>query len=118
MHDRRLARVVARCNDLPGEVLFQYLDDVEAVKNVSRRLGNTPSVWRKCYVHPQIFDAYLDGHLVAVLEQRAEAELESSLATLLSEESAVLLLLRDRLAGKRPAAPAPADEEPPCSRAA
>jgi DNA topoisomerase-1 len=173
VHDRRLARVVGRCNDLPGEVLFQYLDDegerhsvesddvneylhaisgaeftakdfrtwagtvlaaqalkalecfdtqaaakkniVEAVKNVSSRLGNTPSVCRKCYVHPQIFDAYLDGHLVAVLQERAERELRDSLAALSSEEAAVLVLLRDRLAGKRPVSP---DEEPPQSRAA
>lgn len=179
--DRRLARVVQRCNDLPGQVLFQYLDDdgerhsvessdvndylkrisgadltakdfrtwagtvlaaqalkalsafdtkaaakkniLEAVKNVSSRLGNTPSVCRKCYVHPQIFDAYLDGHLVATLQQRAERELRENLPSLSSEEAAVLMLLRDRLAGKRPP-PAPAekrnqdDDEAPHSEAA
>jgi len=178
--DRRLARVVERCNDLPGEVLFQYLNDdgerhsvessdvneylkrvsgaeftakdfrtwagtvlaaqalkdlsefdteaagkkniVEAVKSVSSRLGNTPSVCRKCYVHPQIFDAYLDGHLVATLKQRAERELRENLPSLSSEEAAVLVLLRDRLAGKRPP-PAPAephdeDDEAPHSKAA
>jgi len=27
LHDRRLARVVRRCQDLPGQELFQYLDD-------------------------------------------------------------------------------------------
>jgi DNA topoisomerase-1 len=27
LHDRRLARLVRRCQDLPGEELFQYLDD-------------------------------------------------------------------------------------------
>ena len=27
IHDRRLARVVKRCRDLPGQTLFQYLDD-------------------------------------------------------------------------------------------
>ena len=181
VHDRRLARVVARCNDLPGEILFQYVDDegqrhsvesndvneylrrisgadftakdfrtwagtvlaaqalgalaaegtkaaakknmVQAVKNVSSRLGNTPSVCRKCYVHPQIFDAYLDGQLVATLQQRAERELRESLPSLSSEEAAVLMLLRDRLAGKRPV-PAAAHtqgngaELPPHSRAA
>ncbi len=184
VQDRRLARVVSRCNDLPGEVLFQYVDDegqrrsvessdvneylrsitgaeftakdfrtwagtvlaaqalkalasfdtkaaakkniVEAVKSVSSRLGNTPSVCRKCYVHPQIFDAYLDGHLVETLQQRAEQELRENLPSLSSEEAAVLMLLRERLSGKRPAAIAeetkPAhherEEEPPHSRAA
>jgi DNA topoisomerase I len=75
------------------------------VKNVSARLGNTPTVCRKCYVHPQIFDAYLDGHLVDTLTQRAEKALRDDLATLSSEEAAVLMLLRDRLAGKVEAAP-------------
>ena len=42
---------------------------VEAVKNVSSRLGNTPSVCKKCYVHPQIFDAYLDGILMVFMHQ-------------------------------------------------
>jgi DNA topoisomerase-1 len=27
LHDRRLARIVHRCRDLPGQDLFQYLDD-------------------------------------------------------------------------------------------
>jgi DNA topoisomerase-1 len=27
LHDRRLARVVKQCRDLPGQTLFQYLDD-------------------------------------------------------------------------------------------
>jgi DNA topoisomerase-1 len=165
VQDRRLARILQRCNDLPGEVLFQWVDEagelhsVEssdvneylhriagseftakdfrtwagtvlaanalhalaqepehevtkksialAVKTVSSRLGNTPSVCRKCYVHPEIFDAYMDGHLVAVLGQRADEELRKDLPALSSEEAAVLMLLRDRLAGKRPGLPPP-----------
>ena len=174
IHDRRLARVVQRCNDLPGEVLFQYLDDegerhsvessdvndylrrisgadftakdfrtwagtvlaaqalralaafdtkaaarkniVEAVKSVSGRLGNTPSVCRKCYVHPQIFDSYLEGHLVSTLQQRAEQEPRDNPTSLSSEEAAVLMLLRDRLAGKPPEADV--EEQAPHSHAA
>jgi DNA topoisomerase I len=27
VHDRRLARIVRRCHDLPGQELFQYIDD-------------------------------------------------------------------------------------------
>ena len=27
VHDRRLARIVRRCHDLPGQELFQYVDD-------------------------------------------------------------------------------------------
>jgi DNA topoisomerase-1 len=66
---------------------------VAAVKSVSQRLGNTPAVCRKCYVHPQIFDAYLDGHLGEALEHG------TGQADLSALEDAVLSLLRDRLAG-------------------
>lgn len=31
------------------------------VKQVASRLGNTPSVCRKCYIHPAVLDAYLAG---------------------------------------------------------
>lgn len=34
LRDRRLARVVARCQDLPGQDLFQYLDDEGVVRDV------------------------------------------------------------------------------------
>src|SRR5207248_1394227 len=32
--DRRLARVVQRCQDLPGAELFQYVDDDGAIRSV------------------------------------------------------------------------------------
>ena len=155
VQDRRVARVIARENDLPGELLFQYVDDdgelrsveatdvneyirrvagdefsakdfrtwagtvlaaqalhelaafdsqaaakkniVEAVKSVSARLGNTPAVCRRCYVHPEVFGAYLDGALAETLKARAEEALRDDLAALSSAEAAVLMLLRDRL---------------------
>lgn len=34
-----------------------------AVQAVSERLGNTPAICRKCYVHPEVMAAYLDGSL-------------------------------------------------------
>ena len=34
---------------------------VEGVEQVAKQLGNTHAVCRKCYVHPAVFDAYLDG---------------------------------------------------------
>jgi DNA topoisomerase-1 len=119
--DRRIANVVKRCRDLPGQELFQFVDDdgqrrsvtsgdvneylqeitceaftakdfrtwagtvlaakvlcdigpcetererthnvVEAIAQVAQRLGNTPAVCRKCYVHPEVIQAYLDGSL-------------------------------------------------------
>jgi DNA topoisomerase-1 len=156
IRDRRLARIVKSCQDLPGQELFQYVDEqgnpqdvkstdvndylrevggqdftakdfrtwagtvlgamalrefeqfdskaqakkniVQAIENVAERLGNTPAVCRKCYVHPDVIDAYLDGTLVRTLKKRAEEQLSSSLQSLRPEEAAVLGLLQQRLA--------------------
>jgi DNA topoisomerase-1 len=156
VHDRRLARIIARTRDLPGQDLFQYLDadgvrhtvgsadvndwlrtitgeeytakdfrtwsgtvlaamalreferfdsDAQAKKNVVRaiehvaeKLGNTPSVCRKCYVHPAVVDAYLDGSMLEGLLARTEQELADDLRDLQPEEAAVLGMLQARLA--------------------
>ncbi len=52
----------------------------DAIRMVSRKLGNTPVVCRKSYVHPFILDSYLKN---------------GSLPSLLSDEESVLKLLRD-----------------------
>jgi len=39
---------------------------VEAVTTVARKLGNTPTICRKCYIHPVILSAYGEGRLAAV----------------------------------------------------
>ena len=70
---------------------------VRAVESVAERLGNTAAVCRKCYVHPEIIDSYLDGSLVETLKARAERELATSVSGLRSEEAAVLALLQQRL---------------------
>ncbi len=156
LRDRRLARVVRACRDVPGDELFQYVDrdgsrhavtsgDVNgylraatgedftakdfrtwagtvlaamalkefesfdsaaaakrnvtrAIEQVASRLGNTPGVCRKSYVHPDILDAYLDGSLLAALRREVETELREQLAGLDGEEAAVLAFLRERLA--------------------
>lgn len=138
--DPRLARIIRRCVDLPGQELFQYIDDagerrvvgsadvntylqtltgadftakdyrtwagsvlaldllrertaesatdarrqvVEAIAAVARRLGNTPAVCRKCYVHPAIVEAFLAGELASVSPARARKGLRREEATLL-----------------------------------
>ena len=154
--DRRLARVVQRLRDLPGEEIFQYTDDdgvrrmidssdvndylhgitgahftakdfrtwagtvlaslalqefeafdtktqakrnvTAAIKAVAQRLGNTPAICRKCYVHPAVLNHYLDGTMLQALEQRAEQELVDTLHSLRPEEAAVMALLQRRLA--------------------
>ncbi len=156
INDRRLARIIARCKEIPGAELFQYLDDdgqrqtidsgdvnaylqeitgdeftakdfrtwagtvlaalalrefetvdseaqakknvVRAIERVAGRLGNTPSVCRKCYVHPAVLDAYLEGTMLQALKQRAEQEIADTLPGLTPEEAAVLAFLQQRLA--------------------
>lgn len=71
---------------------------MQAIESVAERLGNTAAICRKCYVHPEIIDAYLAGSLVETLKERAESELASSLRGLRTEEAAVLALLQQRLA--------------------
>ncbi|HEV2457841.1 MAG TPA: hypothetical protein VGS80_05710, partial [Ktedonobacterales bacterium] len=35
-----------------------------AVRKAASRLGNTPTICRKCYVHPSVVESYLNGTLV------------------------------------------------------
>jgi DNA topoisomerase I len=130
LRDRRLANVVRRCLEIPGQELFTYVDEngavhtvssgdvneylrsiaegeytakdfrtwagtvlaadelrrcegcenqrvmkrtvTRAIENVSQRLGNTPSVCRKAYVHPAIVDAYLQGTIREIAYDEAE----------------------------------------------
>jgi DNA topoisomerase-1 len=71
---------------------------VSAIERVAERLGNTPSVCRKCYIHPVILDAYLDGSMIHALQRRARQEMEESLGDLRPEEAAIMALLQNRLA--------------------
>jgi len=155
VHDRRVARIIRRSRDLPGQELFQYVDDdgethsidssdvndylrtitgedytakdfrtwsgtvlaalalqefekfdseaqakkniVRAIESVAEKLGNTPTVCRKCYVHPVVLDAYLDGAVLETLRERTEQELLEDLHALQPEEAAVLAMLQQRL---------------------
>jgi DNA topoisomerase-1 len=155
LQDRRLAKVVARCRDLPGQDLFQYLDEegerhsvgsedvndylrevtgeditakdfrtwaatnlaaealaelerfdsqaaakkhvLQAVENVAKRLGNTPAICRKCYIHPAIFESYLDGSLAEALKQRADEILDQPQPGLSAQEVALTAFLSRKL---------------------
>jgi DNA topoisomerase-1 len=156
VNDRRLARIIQRSRELPGQDLFEYLDEnkephtvnssdvndylreitgedytakdfrtwsgtvlaaialqefekfdseaqakkniVRAIETVAEKLGNTPSVCRKCYVHPAVLDSYMDGTMVEGLLARAEQKLAEALQDLQPEEAAVLAMLQQRLA--------------------
>jgi Topoisomerase IB len=75
-----------------------------AIEAVARLLGNTPAICRRCYVHPVVLDTYLDGSLVKRLRTRAERKLTADARNLRPEEAAVLMLLRDTLTRRAPAA--------------
>jgi DNA topoisomerase-1 len=71
---------------------------LRAVEAVAKMLGNTPSICRKCYIHPAIFDAYLDGSLLEGIRARADAVLSQKGGGLTAEEVAVAAFLDRRLA--------------------
>jgi len=155
VHDRRLARIIRSTRDLPGQELFQYIDEegethsidssdvneylrtitgedytakdfrtwsgtvlaalalqefekfdsetqakkniVRAIESVAEKLGNTPSICRKCYVHPAVLDAYLEGSVLEAMRERTEQHLSEDLHALQPEEAAVLAMLQQRL---------------------
>ena len=70
---------------------------VQAIERVAERLGNTPSVCRKCYVHPEIIAAYMDGTTTHAVRELVEQEMAQGLSDLSPEEAAVLALLQQRL---------------------
>jgi DNA topoisomerase-1 len=164
LEDRRIARIVRRCQDLPGHELFEYLDEsgetrkigstdvndylravsgedftakdfrtwagtvlasmalrefeeyaseteakknvVEAIKAVARRLGNTPAVCRKCYVHPAVLECYLTGKLErrirrSIGEATDRVLREADEEVLRKEERAVMALLQRQMETKK-----------------
>ena len=60
-------------------------------------LNNTRSVCRKCYIHPTVIDAYLDGGLEKALHGRA-----ARINGLSSFESSVVRMLRHRARHEKP----------------
>ncbi|WP_022707097.1 DNA topoisomerase IB [Paracoccus zeaxanthinifaciens] len=151
--DRRVARVIRNLQDIPGQHLFQYLDDDgkrrpitsgevndylrrisgrdvsakdfrtwtgtvlaalalaeceregsrtgcdrtlrEVIGSVAARLGNTPAICRKCYVHPEVIEAWLADELVLDIRDRIDRDLAGT--GLDPDERRVLAFLRRRL---------------------
>ena len=155
IRDPKIARIVRRCRDLPGEELFQYLDEegeaatidaadvnayirdiagedftakdfrtwagsvlalaafreeratargkrptkahvVRAIERVAGQLGNTPTVCRKSYIHPEVIGGFLDGAL-----DGPAARGGARTAGLAPVEGALLALLRRRQAEEK-----------------
>jgi len=83
------------CSYPPFENAMQAKSNVvDAIKQVSERLGNTPSVCRKCYVHPSVIERYMDEGALSEMPQAVAESLKKPATVLLSEERAVLRLLQ------------------------
>ena len=74
-----------------------------AIERVARQLGNTKAVCRKCYIHPAVIDAYVDGTLAEAMTSRSV------------EACVVRLLARGRRRGSL--VPALKKSLPPCAAA-
>ncbi|MEY2537248.1 MAG: topoisomerase [Verrucomicrobiota bacterium] len=72
-----------------------------AIGAVSKILGNTPAICRKCYVHPAVLETYLDGNSIEGLKKKTEEALEEEIVDLRSDEKAILKFLHDRLEKKQ-----------------
>jgi DNA topoisomerase I len=69
---------------------------VRAVECVAKQLGNTTAVCRKCYIHPAILEAYMEGHTIVTPKARG-VRLDRARAVLAAIEAAVVAMLRGRL---------------------
>jgi DNA topoisomerase-1 len=67
---------------------------VLAIEAASRKLGNTPSICKKCYVHPYIIESYMAGAMFDLIE--ANADLVDDEALLDYVEQYILKLLQNR----------------------
>jgi DNA topoisomerase-1 len=72
----------------------------DAVTAVSKLLGNTPAICRKCYVHPAVFESYLSGNAIEGLRQKTEEALENKAPDLRAGEAVILKFLQAELAKK------------------
>lgn len=70
---------------------------IAANESVSKQLGNTTEICRKCYVHPEVLDAYMSGDLVNIIEAKIAQKFKRKYAKLTSDETMVLAFLRKRL---------------------
>jgi len=70
---------------------------VDMIKCVAQRLGNTPAVCRKCYIHPAVLDAYLNGASIKSAKRRLDKAIAEHTHTLRQEERTLVNLLKQRL---------------------
>ncbi len=91
-----LASVMLRDSEPPASAAEAKKKVVQAITAVAARLGNTPAVCRKCYVHPAVLEAYFGGETVKAARQQIEEEIDLHTDKLRHEEIALLDLLKQR----------------------
>jgi DNA topoisomerase-1 len=70
---------------------------VAAIEAVAKRLGNTKAICRKCYIHPDIINSYMEGSLAELLRQHMSPDPAHACRDLPRVEAAVLACLQARL---------------------
>jgi DNA topoisomerase-1 len=147
VRDKRLARIVKASKELPGQQIFEYLDEsgaarpvhsddvnaylreigegdftakdfrtweatmscalelaavradgaadvkkavAEAVQRVAEKLGNTPTVCKKSYIHPGVIDEFVRNGALRLIERKVRTSSRSALS---SHEDAVVRLV-------------------------
>jgi DNA topoisomerase-1 len=68
---------------------------LDSLKQVAQRLGNTPAICRKCYVHPAILEAFAEGTLIGAMRGRGDSHSRWA-GGLRAEERALIRFLRLR----------------------
>jgi len=66
------------------------------IEDVAAALGNTVAICRKCYIHPRVIEAYLDGSLGDCFAGVPATDRPAPAIALSAGEKAVLALLRRR----------------------
>ena len=74
---------------------------VQAIAAVAKRLGNTPAVCRKCYVHPAVVEAYVQGRTIEKTRENGIGGGVRAGRQQRAEETSVIALLRKFSAGFR-----------------
>ncbi len=75
---------------------------VQAIQTVAKRLGNTPTVCRNCYIHPAVLEHYLSGDMLTAAENEIAEQVDRQLKDLRTEELSLLKLLAHKADWKAP----------------
>ena len=81
-----LALASERCETKP----LRKARVVAAIKAVSERLGNTPAVCKKSYIHPGVIDEFLTNGALELVERKARVPVQHALS---ADESRVLAFI-------------------------